>query len=181
MSARTLYLLSYRSQDRERAHFAIFVPYATGKDGTLIHVVGAPMAGYALQFKRQYNPEMSQTRYQIFPIGQINSQFIHDWAGERGSDGTPRGNLEQVAAQIPPPRVSENFLAPVNNTTNRRCQEWTMDFVRRLVEINYVDSSAADIVQSKRDPPTHGVGMERNGCGKSRSNESPSFHQCPIS
>ena len=114
MSTRVLYLISFRQSARQRAHFAIWVPYANGKDGTLIHVVGAPMAGFQLEFKRGYDPSATAQRLESFQIGQINSHHVHDWTGERSNDSTPRGNLETVASQIPPPRKSENFMAPVN-------------------------------------------------------------------
>jgi hypothetical protein len=50
-------------------------------------------------------------------------------------------------------------------TTNRRCQEWTMDFVKRLVQAGYIGQDAVDIVQSKRDPPSHGTGLRGAGRG----------------
>ncbi|KAF2679983.1 hypothetical protein K458DRAFT_393261 [Lentithecium fluviatile CBS 122367] len=65
--------------------------------------------------------------------------------------------MEIVATQVPAPGKSEDWFAPVNDTTNRRCQEWTMDYVRCLVTVGYIDSAAVSIVQSKRDPPAHGV------------------------
>ncbi|PVI07834.1 hypothetical protein DM02DRAFT_714171 [Periconia macrospinosa] len=157
MSTRVVYLLSFRQSARQRAHFGIWVPYANGKDGTFINVVGAPMAGFQLEFKRGYDPSATAQKHESFQIGQIHSHHVHDWAGEKSIDSTPRSNLETVASEIPPPRKSENFMAPVNETTNRRCQEWTMDFVQRLVSLQYLDNSAIDIVQSKRDSPTHGI------------------------
>ena len=33
-------------------------------------------------------------------------------------DSTPRGNLETIAAQVSPPRASQNFLAPVNDVSH---------------------------------------------------------------
>lgn len=32
-----------------------------------------------------------------------------------------------------------------------------MDFVKRLVELGFLESTAEAIVQSKRDSPTHGI------------------------
>lgn len=119
MAPRTLYLISYRRMARDRAHFAIWVPYVEGgKSGTLIHVVGAPMAGYQLEFKRCYNPDRTTRSKEVTIIGQIDSQYVHDWSGGSITDSTPRGNLEMVAAQIQPPRISENFMAPVNDVSS---------------------------------------------------------------
>ena len=44
--------------------------------------------------------------------------------------------------------------------TNKRCQEWTMEYVRQLVSKRLISSEAIQRVQSKRDPPTHGVGIQ---------------------
>lgn len=46
-------------------------------------------------------------------------------------------------------------------TTNKRCQEWTMEYIRHLVSKGYIGAQAIQIVQSKRDPPTHGIGLRR--------------------
>lgn len=48
-------------------------------------------------------------------------------------------------------------------TTNRRCQEWTMEFVRGLVAKEYIGDDAVDIVHSKRNPSTHGIGLRHMG------------------
>lgn len=34
-----------------------------------------------------------------------------------------------------------------------------MEYVRYLVEKGYIGAEAVDIVQSQRDPPTHGIGL----------------------
>ncbi|KKZ68402.1 hypothetical protein EMCG_00171 [[Emmonsia] crescens] len=70
MAPRTASLVTYRSTPTERAHFAIFVPSATD-DGqrTLIDVVGFPMAGFSLEFKRNYNPAATQRPHMMYRIG----------------------------------------------------------------------------------------------------------------
>lgn len=117
MATRTLSLVAFRQSARQRAHFAIFVPSDVGsRRGTLIHVVGAPMAGYTLEFKRNYCPEESTQPHSIVAIGAVYSENIADSVGDVQSvDSTPRGNVERAAAQVPPPRISQNFMAPVNN------------------------------------------------------------------
>ncbi|KAH7092036.1 hypothetical protein FB567DRAFT_588349 [Paraphoma chrysanthemicola] len=158
MSTRTVYLLIYPGQSGQRAHFAIWVPYEEGgSEGTVIHVVGAPMAGFSLQFKRCYNPADTRRLTNLVPIGSVVAQNVHDFQGGRVEDTTPRGNIELAAAQVQPPRASANFLAPVNDTTNRRCQEWTTDYVRRLVALQYIDESAIAIVHARRDAPDYGI------------------------
>jgi hypothetical protein len=163
---RTLHLVVYPKQVSQHAHFGIRVADKEGGDfGTLIHVVGSPMTGSALQFRRRYAPKDDDRHPRVLRVGEIETQHIHDYEGERGEDITSKGSLEGVAAQIQPPRPSENFRAPINDvsvfffrmfafiltgqTTNRRCQEWTMDFVRRLVAVVYLDESLIKVVQSQ--------------------------------
>ena len=118
MATRTLYLLIYRTQTVQRAHFGIWIAYSEGGDiVTKIHVVGNPMIGFTLQFKRKYDPKETARAPQIVPIGIIDASHVHIFEGERTEDTVPRGDLEQAASQIPPPRPSKNFLAPVNDVS----------------------------------------------------------------
>ncbi|RJE22376.1 hypothetical protein PHISCL_05279 [Aspergillus sclerotialis] len=167
MAPCTISLISSRTTSTQRAHFAIFVPSASDSDtGTLIHVFGAPMVGYKLEFKRNYPIAMIREPYTRHQIGQIDTQYIADTSDSvQRDDSIPRGIIELVASQVPPPRISQNFMAPVNETTNKRCQEWTMEYVRRLVQLGYIDASAVQVVQSLRDPPTHGIGLQPVGRG----------------
>ncbi|KAK6810876.1 hypothetical protein RU639_013329 [Aspergillus parasiticus] len=172
MAPRTIYLNSTRSSKTQRAHFAIWVPSAQQPtSGSLINVVGAPMIGFAHEFKRCYEPAKSTEPYEMWPIGEVDSAHIFDWPEGGCSIRTdPKGDLEIAAAQVPAPGISRDFMAPVNDTTNRRCQEWTMEYVRYLVAKGYLGGEAIEIVQSKRDHPTHGIGLRRvapqlgNGC-----------------
>ncbi|EEQ35033.1 hypothetical protein McanMca71_001771 [Microsporum canis] len=155
MAPRNIALIAFRNAATQRAHFAIFIPSATDQDtGTLIHVVGAPMAGYQLAFKRNYS------------IVSTNQQYTRHEIGQMTLDSTPKGAVEIAASQIRPPGINENFPAPVNDTTNKRCQEWTMEYVRHLVQLQYLDAGAIQIVQSKRNPPTHGIGLQPIGRGR---------------
>lgn len=49
--------------------------------------------------------------------------------------------------------------------TNRRCQEWTTDYVKRLVTFGYIGEDAVSKVQAQRDPPSHGIGLQPAGRG----------------
>ncbi|KAF9888162.1 hypothetical protein FE257_009157 [Aspergillus nanangensis] len=157
---RTVYLLSCRPRPSQRAHFAIFVPSAPDPTkGTAIHVVGAPMAGFVLEFKRNYVPDEETEPHELVPVGQVHARDIVDSSSPGGAmvrDNTPRGNIEIAASQIPPPRISENFMAPVND-------EWTMEFVRHLVTKGIIGEEAIGRVQAKRDSATHGIGLRAVG------------------
>lgn len=182
MTSRTIYLIASRNSPHQRAHFAIFVPSERDPEtGTLIQVIGAPMGGYGHEYKRNYSPANTPERYTMWPIGQVLSSNIIDTPPEQGpsTEYTPKGNIEIAASEIPAPPKCENFLAPVNEvrlhsffslyldadreillkTTNRRCQKWTMEFLRHLVSKGLIGAEAVDIVQSKRDPPTHGISL----------------------
>lgn len=114
---RTIYLILQRYASFQRAHFAIWVPSAADPEkGTLINVVGAPMAGYELQFERNHRPAVTRQNYEVFPIGQVHPDHIIDSPNtSQGIDYNPKDNLEKTAAEIPPPRISQNFMAPVND------------------------------------------------------------------
>ncbi|EZF31562.1 hypothetical protein TMEN_2707 [Trichophyton mentagrophytes] len=174
MASRTISLVTFRNSAYQRAHFGIFIPSVTDQDvGTLIHVVGAPMAGYQLEFKRNYFLKDTQQQYTRYDIGQLDSRYIEDSSG--GAlirDSLPKGAVEVAASQVPPPGISQNFLAPVNDTTNKRCQEWTMEYTRHLVHLGYLEEEAIQLVQSKRDPATHGIGLQPLGRGSGLSRDS---------
>jgi len=63
--------------------------------GTLIHVVGAPIAGFSLEFKRNYSPADTAQPHTIVPIGDVYVENLVDsTTAERSNDTTPRGNIE---------------------------------------------------------------------------------------
>ncbi|KAJ5630461.1 uncharacterized protein N7484_010561 [Penicillium longicatenatum] len=119
MASRTIYLITSRNSEAQRSHFAIFVPSERDREhGTLIQAVGAPMAGYILEFKRNYSPADSMEKYTLFPIGDVDPANIVDPVpGPKCSDCTPRGVIEIAATEVPTPGISENFLAPVNDVS----------------------------------------------------------------
>ncbi len=74
------------------------------------------MAGYRLEFKRNYIPENSQQLKDYVPIGNVFAENIVDSSPTAAAtiDTTARGDLALVAEQVRPPPISENFRAPVN-------------------------------------------------------------------
>jgi hypothetical protein len=125
-SPRTIYLISYRPTLAQRAHFAVFVPNGqlTNQDnpeqclGTVIHITGTPMNGYALEFKRNYLPERSRQPKKMYALGQVQGDLVVDPPvndGRPSNDDTPNGILETIAAQEAVVRRCENFRAPVND------------------------------------------------------------------
>lgn len=120
MAPRTIYLVSFRPSKTQRAHFGIWVPSVAKLEiGTLIHVVGAPMAGFSLQFKRSYNLELTKQEYELWPIGEVDSTHFVERSNETfTTDTNPRGDLEIAATQVRPPGISQNFMAPVNDVSS---------------------------------------------------------------
>lgn len=43
-----------------------------------------------------------------------------------------------------------------------------MEYVRYLVDLHYLEVEAIQIVQSLRDPPNHGIGLQPAGRGRGR-------------
>lgn len=117
MTPRTVSLVSYRSTPSQRAHFGVFVLSADEAVGTLIQVVGAPMVGYVLEFKRNYCPDLTQRANSLFALGQVDSANIvdSDTPVKEFVDTIPNGNIEIAASEVQPPRISEDFMAPVND------------------------------------------------------------------
>lgn len=121
MATRTLHLISSRNASSQRAHFAIYVPSADPQVGTVIHAVGAPMRGYNLEFKRNHRPYDSVQPLSMYPIGDVSGQHIADFPpGGETSDNIPTCALEEAAKDTPPPKASQNFLAPVNDVSPPR-------------------------------------------------------------
>jgi hypothetical protein len=78
------------------------------------------MTGYMLEFKRNYCPATSLQKHTVTPIGQVYADHIVDSVNDqKSSDDRPNSNIELVAAQVPPPRISANFLQPVNDVSSK--------------------------------------------------------------
>ncbi|KAJ6070616.1 hypothetical protein N7467_011935, partial [Penicillium canescens] len=123
---RTIHLISFRNSLSQRGHFTIFVLSAADPNrGTLIYTIGAPIAGYILEFKRNYSPTITQQHHKTFLI-----------------------------SQVPTPGISQNFIAPINDI-----RPLTIDFVRYLVSKGLIAAEAIQIIQSKRDPLSHRIGL----------------------
>lgn len=146
MPPRAIYLVTSRNSPSQRAHFSIFVPsVACSTIGTSIHVVGAPMMGYQLEFKRNHALSSNEEPYETVLLGHVDSQHIADSLKESSSmyvDHTPRSDLEIAASQIPAPRVSENFMAPVNDVSKSRvphCLCSSLTYTDHQQEMSRVD------------------------------------------
>ncbi|KAF5852151.1 hypothetical protein GGP41_000884 [Bipolaris sorokiniana] len=152
MYTRTVFLIVYAAARVQRAHFSIWVPDAEGaQQGSRIHVVGNPMIGYFLEFKRDYEPLETKRVLQLIEIGPVLVQHLSEISSE--AQDMPRNNLEMAATQIQPPRANPNFLT----TTSSDSQTWMLEYVRHLVTLGYLDEAAIDIVQSNQDPPQVGI------------------------
>ena len=116
---RAIQLISFRQNPSQRAHFSIFVPsLANPRKGSLIHAVGAPMAGFSLEFKRNYDPEESKKRHTVIPLGEVPASSVVDPVVNVKEETVARDDLERIAEKVPTPRASVNFLAPVNDVSN---------------------------------------------------------------
>ena len=104
MASKTVYLLKFRRTPTQRAHFAIYIHEGTFPGiGILIHVVGAPMAGYQLEIKPDYNLGATQQPYTSFSLGQVPASSVT--------------TIQQLATTVRPPGISQNFMAPVDGVS----------------------------------------------------------------
>ncbi|EZF71248.1 hypothetical protein H105_06514 [Trichophyton soudanense CBS 452.61] len=166
MTFRNLYLVTFYAPSDKWKHLAIFV-FNTGdsKKGTLIHVIGNPPTGYALQFQRNYDPTTNESFQRIILIGKISANHVADPKNSQlSNDKAPRGQLEIIASRIPPPTVG-NYMAPFKGVI-RRCQEWTMDFITELVIRGYLDGQARTILREHKDPTEYVYGAELHAVAK---------------
>lgn len=110
--SRTIYLAIF-SNGPKPAHQAIFIPTGdadTGKRGKVIHVTGNPATGFFLEFKRNYDFEFEDRKYQVITLAQINARYIRDTVGngQQSTDTIARDRLESVATIVSPPGPSAN-------------------------------------------------------------------------
>lgn len=132
MTNRSVYLAKYRTSSRERAHFAIFIPYAqhdrpdlsqTFKShdakGTIVQVIGEPlMSGYILEFKRNYDCSPDPTLKVLKYLGSVeDSHLFEPGSDEFVQESTPRSQLEREAKKIPPPRKGQDVRAPIDGVS----------------------------------------------------------------
>jgi len=79
------------------------------------------MIGFRLQFKRNFAPSEEATgTLTIVPIGSVDQEnAVSDDAAndDKSEDDSPRSKPEIIACQLSPPRISENFMAPVNDVS----------------------------------------------------------------
>lgn len=74
------------------------------------------MAGFHLEFKRNFDANRDQELKEVILVGSINAIHAADLPFTNFSkEDKPICTVEAVATQIPPPRKSENFLAPAND------------------------------------------------------------------
>ncbi|KAK3900204.1 hypothetical protein C8A05DRAFT_36168 [Staphylotrichum tortipilum] len=167
---RPFYLCIDGRTPKARGHFALFLPNSPSKSppgsvGTVIHVVGNPLLGFFHEFKRNFNTADAKWPGKAVLLGYL-LQDVHQ---DPESEGVWIGNLaegvlerEALEVEVPP---RGDVRAPVDGVVNKRCQEWTMEYLRRLVELGYLEEGVIRIAQEQRDPPTHGI-MLRPGTGE---------------
>ncbi len=129
MAARGVYLAKYRPSPSTRAHFAIFVPNAPhnrddvgqtflsqSTKGTIIHVVGEPMmAGFSLEFKRNYECWGSLDLEELVALGQVDpANSFEPGVTEFIRETIPRSKMEVEATKVRPPPRGQNIRAPID-------------------------------------------------------------------
>ncbi|KAJ6094556.1 hypothetical protein N7467_002069 [Penicillium canescens] len=122
-------------------------------------------ANFSILRERNQGPRRQRSYGRLSPSIQTklqpNASHIIDSSADAPPriDPTPRGNIELAAAEVLTVGISQSFMAPVNDISNKRCQEWTMEYIRQLVARGIVGKEAIDIVQSKMDLPSYKIGL----------------------
>jgi hypothetical protein len=102
--SKKIYLIKFRNATSQRAHFAIYIQEGGFPGtGTLVHVVGAPMAGFQLEIKLNYNLDNTQQRYTHHLLGEVSASTA--------------ATVQQLASTVRPPGISQNFMAPVDGVS----------------------------------------------------------------
>ena len=118
MASLPIYLAVLRPAPSQRVHFRILIlvevdapkQSETRSDacrGIIIHVVGDSISGFSHQFKRNCNTAINNPLLIWTPT--------YAYAVE---EHTARRELNNLALRMDPPRVSANFLAPVDNISS---------------------------------------------------------------
>lgn len=166
-----IYLITY-PVDCGIAHWGIFVPddLSSCDQGTIIHVVGSPLLGFKVNFKRNYNQARSPRYHKLFPLGVVGIERSNDDAGGLVDskrpiiDTIPRNILEQLALTISPPEAErikriQQLLGKlrcfgtdgVRQERARDCQHWIIDYVTLLTRKGILPISALEVLQSQAD------------------------------
>jgi hypothetical protein len=143
--ARTIYLAVFANGPKP-AHWSIWIPTGgQGLKGKMIHVVGNPATGFFLEFKRNYDLQLTRTRYQIIQLGEVHDQVVADAAANATAtrDTTARDRLESTATVVTPPIKSPNPFDPAAPN----CQNWIFDFIEKLIADGFVDASVRAVLQ----------------------------------
>lgn len=148
MSQRSVYLLKYRLSASQRAHLGLFIPNAPDDRpqlvhnfrqapcrGTVIHVVGEPLfAGYALEFKRNYECSTSKTLDELVFLSLVDSSIVFNPTDMKTflPEQTPRAPIEREATRVNPPPRGQNPRALVDGV---QMIHYCVDLLQSLIEI----------------------------------------------
>ncbi|KAG8163074.1 hypothetical protein KVR01_007552 [Diaporthe batatas] len=181
-STRPVFLLKFRGNDNQRHHLAAFIPnekYAgvnlednvirscTKCKGHLIHIIGMPMSGYAVEFVSNFSTLESRTLKAAPKIGDVATNLIVDPPADDVEDRVSRSTptvgdvLEKLAMSLPAPRAFKNLLGPVDDVNNRDCQSWLGDFIALVVKHGYLPNTAFAKVKAERDPGDLGTKLKK--------------------
>ena len=131
MSSRAVYLAKYGPKS-SRGHFAIFVPNLKYNSntletdwrkghcvGTIIHVVGEPlMAGFALEFKRNYDCFLSTGLLKLLLLGAINDTYLFQLDSDKiVREAVPRCLVETISSKVRPPPKGQDIRAPIDGVS----------------------------------------------------------------
>ncbi|KAK2765225.1 hypothetical protein FQN54_008924 [Arachnomyces sp. PD_36] len=141
---RTAYLAVF-TNGKKPAHWALHFPTTNAQHmGKLIHVTGNPASGFFLEFKRSYDFDATERKYQLLSLAEVDENAVKDTPSLSGADTTARDRWETTALDVPPPGRSPNPFDP----SARNCQHWMEDYVQELISGGLLPGSAMSVLQS---------------------------------
>jgi len=153
--SRSVYLIVYHSP-LFPAHWALYIPnlphpvLTTTSDSTsqvvegaqvrkvgkIVNVVGSVAAGFAHEFKRNYDLEEDGRGYSLFLLDErVDGALVWDRAEEGETiDAQAQDPFEVLALSVPAPGPSLNSAADKGRRVQiRNCQTWLREAVERYV------------------------------------------------
>ncbi|KAG6810391.1 hypothetical protein H0H92_012074 [Tricholoma furcatifolium] len=149
MSARNVYLVSVPLRNA-RPHWAIWIPVNSNSPnavGKKIHAVGAPQSGFEIVVEHAFDWSSDADKTHLFLLGTTDASNIIDIAEPTRTTSLNKDDkFEKVAST-----VSAVVAALQRDIPGmRRCQEWTMDYIKALVKAGLLPDDAIVVVAEAR-------------------------------
>ncbi|KAJ3502975.1 hypothetical protein NLJ89_g8643 [Agrocybe chaxingu] len=138
------------------AHWGLAIPDIDESTWVkVIHATGSVAEGFEHAFKRDYNTELSTTRYKKVFLGDVAQEHIvykkdPSCPEEPRIDTAPVDRMEEIALAVPAPAASLNTVKDTSKPGTRvlvkNCQTWMREYVQALIAAGVSKQDALDIL-----------------------------------